>query len=141
MKSLKYLLIIAVITLIVSLSGVNAYFYKDVLTITNLSVPAHNGHSISKSKKIDTVDTGTYHYLKEINTTDELDAKLAKNSSIFGPWVIVKNGKITQLVDDLSNPTLLLTGGTFNIYFDSRWYYTKATTLKKAKWYLENNLS
>ncbi len=136
MKSLKILFFVAVVTLITSLSGVNA-FYMEVMNISNLKVPSRNRAKDTTEIDIKDEDTGTFHKLKNINTTDELDAQVIKNGTIHGPWTIVKNGKITQLTYVDSPATLLLTGGKFKIRFDSRWYYTKETTLKKALWYLE----
>lgn len=136
MKSLKILFSVAVITLLTNISGINA-FYMEVMNISNLKVPGHNGAKETSEISIQNEDTGTFHKLKNINTTDELDAQVVKNGNIRGPWVIVKNGKITQLTYVDSPATLLLTGGNFKIKFDSRWYYTKTTTLKKALWYLE----
>lgn len=140
MKSTRNLLVGLILTVIASIGGISASTYP-VMGLFNVSVPGFNGSYTSPSVNIDTAQMGRHHMVNNVSVTRELDIQVRKHESsgtIAASWEILANGQVTQLTNSLSAYNFYMQGGTFDLYIDSRWHYTSATTINSANWYLDS---
>ena len=137
MRNIKFLLVVLGITAITSVSNVFAYY--SIASLAGIKVPAHNG---SKTTGIKTVPTSAMGYSAHVvdnvsinPSGDDLDVKIRKYDSgkivKEGDWKILKTGTDTILTE---NWEFLFQGADFDLLIDSRWYYTKTTTINNGTW-------
>lgn len=140
MKSTKGLLLALIATALTSMNGIFASTYA-VTSIVNANVPGFNGSYTTPTVYIDTVQMGRHHMVNNVSVSRELDIRVRSHGAYgitSGDWRILSNGSVTQLTDSLSPANLYMQGGNFDLYIDSRWYYTSGTTIYNANWYLDS---
>lgn len=145
MRVIKFLCVTLILTFITSAFNVCASYYH-VDTLLNKIVPGFNQSWNSEDKFIDTVEMGRHHLLSHVNVTRELDVKLRKYDStnkkyLDAGWKILKTGSTSQLTNSSSPVNFFMQGGTFDLYFDSRWHYTSDTTIQSLIWRLHDGLT
>lgn len=145
MRVSKYLIFLFAITLITSSANVFALKdFKNFYTISNASIPAFNGSKTYYKSGIDLQDAGyTGQGMEEVSISpsgDTLDVILKRTKpgvTASSGWKILENGKDTKLAEGITwgFPT---DEYQYELTIDSRWYYTKSTSLS-AKWGFYNN--
>lgn len=142
MKSFKVLLIILGMTTLTNIAGVNAA-NEIIGTYTNKIVGGYNGSYNTANKNIPSEDMGQMHHVNNVDVDRELDIRVRKfnvaNTSVTtnGSWKLLKDGQETVLTTSSSPYDLILVAGYFDLYVDSRWYYTSDTTITKMVWQLK----
>ena len=139
MKNFKILFILLGITAVTSVGNVFADYSIRILDGTR--IPAHNGSFTTPRVYVSAKELGySQSGIKNVSidpSGDELDVRLIKyEPTVESRWAVLKNGKNTPIT---SNTAFTYSSGYQSVQIDSRWYYTKTTTLKTGTWTLANN--
>jgi len=140
MKNFKILFVLLGITAITSVG--NVFADTNIRILDGTRIPAHNGSFTTPRVSLGASQMGyTYNAVKRVSidpSGDELDVRVIKyDPTQYGTWKVLKSGQNTNLS---TNPTYTFSSGSFSLQIDSRWYYTKTTTLKTGTWMLTNSI-
>lgn len=139
MKNFKILFVLLGITAITSVG--NVFADTTIRVLDGTRIPAHNGSFTTPRVSLGAAQMGyEYNMVKRVSidpSGDELDARIIKyDPTQRSNWKVLKSGSNTLLS---TNPTYTFSSSSFSLQIDSRWYYTKTTTLKTGTWLLTND--
>lgn len=140
MKTIKLLCILFVVTAVTGTLNIFASTYP-VMQLVNKVVPGLGGTWNTSNVDISVAEMGRHHMINNVSVTRELDVRVRKFTSsgeVLGSWKTLSSGAISQLTNSTSSYALYMQGGTFDLIFGSRWYYTGNTTINTANWYLDS---
>ena len=140
MKNFKILFVLLGITAITSVG--NVFADTNIRILDGTRIPAHNGSFTTPRVSLGASQMGyTYNAVKRVSidpSGDELDVRVIKyDPTQYGSWRVLSSGYNTNLS---SSPIFTFSSGSFSLQIDSRWYYTKTTTLKTGTWMLTNSI-